>query len=72
MILTRTSPGPGDGIETSSMFSGLPNCRTTAAFINFVITGLQFFIAKQDWNMRTVEVLIRIKLQPELLFRFRI
>ena len=38
MILIKTSPGPGDGIGTSSIVSGLPNWRTTAAFIISAMT----------------------------------
>jgi len=36
-ILTRTSPGPGVGMATSSIVSGFPNERTTAAFMSFGI-----------------------------------
>lgn len=36
---TRISPGPGTGTGTHSIASGLPNSRTTAAFISlFVMT----------------------------------
>ena len=37
ITLTRTSPNPGVGMGTSSIFSGLPNSRTTAAFILFAM-----------------------------------
>ncbi|MNL52488.1 hypothetical protein D3C87_1756700 [compost metagenome] len=37
--LISTWPGPGSGIGTSSITSGLPNSRTTAAFIVAVISS---------------------------------
>ena len=36
-IATWISPGPGSGTGTSSMVSGLPNSRTTAAFMVLAI-----------------------------------
>ena len=38
-ILTWISPGPGSGTGTSSIVSGLPNSRTTAAFMVFAMVN---------------------------------
>src|SRR5947209_2242113 len=41
ITLISTSPGPGVGIGTSSIRSGLPNSCTTAPFIIFAILRLR-------------------------------